>query len=357
MRVLHYVEADNISWLKPYVEHLLSLKALGVEQALMCRPGTMAQLAQENESSTITYTPMVAAIPFIDRGFPQKVREFSPDIIHTRLSSAALIAGHWSKSLGIPVVSTFDKPAKAKYYTNAAHCISCANWLKDYMVNEQNLHPENITVIHNPVNSAKFKRDEAARSSFRQALGLNDNTLLFSGVGIYVKRKAFDVLIRAFAQVRQTHNNISLALVGGEGEAGMRNTYYSLAESLGVKIIMPESFVDDVRNWLWASDVLVMPSRAEGFSIALLEGLASGLPAIVSDIPPFTEIITEHNGLVFRKDDTNSLASAMLHMLEMGENERKKIAAESLRTVHDNFTPEIAAAKTLSVYSKILSHV
>ena len=42
---------------------------------------------------------------------------------------------------------------------------------------------------------------------------------------------------------------------------------------------MPENFLTDVREWLWAADALVMPSRAEGFSIALLEGIASGLPA------------------------------------------------------------------------------
>ncbi|MBQ7154965.1 MAG: glycosyltransferase family 4 protein [Synergistaceae bacterium] len=360
MRVLHYVDAENISWLKPYVEHILSLKVSGIEQALMCRPGGMMEsFARDNGILTVTYSPAVSGLPFLDWGFARKVRAFAPDIIHTRLSSAALIAGYWSKSLGVPVVSTFDKPAKAKYYLNASHCISCAEWLRNYMVSVQKIDPAKITVIHNPVNAAKFTRDDAVRKSFRRSLGLSDDDVLFSGVGIYVKRKGFDVLIRAFAEIRKLWGNARLALVGGEGEPGMKNNYSALADSLGVEVIMPEKFVDDVRNWLWASDVLVMPSREEGFSIALLEGLAAGLPAIVSNIEPFTEIIGPEKcrGLVFEKDNPQSLASAMTAMLELGEDGRKECADDSLRTVQENFTPEIAAAKTLSVYTKILSEL
>lgn len=356
MRVLHYVDAENISWLKPYLEHIISLD---VESALMCRPGPMADSARELGIHTITYTPSVASLPFLTRGFPKKVLAFNPDIIHTRLSSAARIAGFWSKSLHIPVISTFDKPAKAKYYTNSTHCISCAGWLKNYMVKSQNISPEKITVIHNPVNAEKFARNDQVRASMRKSLGLNDSNILFSGMGIYVHRKAFDILIRAFADVHKSFPNTHLALIGGEGEKGMRAKYSALAHELNIDVIMPESFVDDVRNWLWASDVFVMPSREEGFSIALLEGLASGLPAIVSDIEPFTEIISPENntGLVSELNNPQSLASSMLEMLSIGEKGRKEVVRNSLRMISENFTLEAAAEKTLRVYERVLSCV
>ena len=351
MKVLHYVDADTISWLRPYIEHILSLDA---ESALLCRPGEMEHLARENGITTLTYTPTVASLPFLARGFVRAVRAFNPDIIHTRLSSAAFIAGYWSRKLGVPVVSTFDKPAKAKYYVHASHCISCASWLKDYMVSTQHMNPAKITVIHNPVKASRFACDDDTRRSFRRELGLSDNDVLFSGMGIYVHRKGFDVLIRAFAKVHEAYPDAKLALIGGEGEPGMKDSYSRLAGELGVSVIMPEVFVQDVRKWLWASDVFVMPSREEGFSIALLEGLASGLPAIVSDIPPFTEIIGSDNGIVSGKDNPQSLASAMCRMLELGETGRAQIAANSLRMVQESFTYEAAAAKTLKVYSSLV---
>ena len=360
MRVLHYVDAESISWGTAYVEAIKSLEALGIEQALMCRPGgEMQRVAQDNGIRTLTFRPVIAALPMLSQGFVRTVKTFAPDIIHTRLSSAAYIAGYWSRFRHIPVVSTFDKPAKAKYYAYSVHCISCAEWLKNYMVNAQGMNPEKIDVIHNPVNAEKFARDDGVRHSFRKTLGLSDNDILFSGMGIYIFRKGFDVLIKAFARVKELYTGretLNLALIGGGGEKGMRESYMRLAGELGVKLIMPEEFVKDVRGWLWASDIFVMPSREEGFSIALLEALASGLPVIASDIEPCTEIITpeRNNGFTARKDDPESFAHEMVRMLELGEEGRGRIVESSLKIIRDNFTYEAAAEKTLAVYDKVL---
>ena len=357
MRVLHYVDAESISWAVPYIEHIKSLEALGVENILLCRSnGELERLAAENNIKTFTFKPLVSNLPLLSHNFVKVVKNISPDIIHTRLSSAAGIAGFWKNFHHVPVISTFDKPAKSKYYSHSNFCISCAEWLKNYMVKVQKIDAEKITVIHNPVNSQRFSRDEEARKEFRKILGLSENDILFSGIGIYVYRKGFDVLIKAFSRVKNLYNgekNIHLALIGGEvGEKNMRESYLKLAEELNIKIIMPEKFVKDVRKWLWASDILVMPSREEGFSIALLEGLAAGLPVIVSDIEPFTEIISEkqNNGLISKKDDYESFAASMLKMLNARDEGRKIFVKNSLEMIKKNFTVEAAAEKTFEIY-------
>ena len=169
-------------------------------------------------------------------------------------------------------------------------------------------------------------------------------------MGIYIYRKGFDVLIKAFAEIKKICSyKIKLALIGA-GE--QRENYLSLADSLGIKIIMPDEFLKDVREWLWASDIFVMPSREEGFSIALIEALASGLPVIVSDIEPFTEIISseKNNGLIAKNENPENFAEAMLKMLKIEDNGRKIIAGNSLRMIQENFTPEAAAKKTFEIY-------
>ena len=77
MRVLHYVDAENISWLVPYIESLKALEALGIEQALMCRPGgEMESCARENGIETLTFRPLVSAVPVLSPGFVRKVKGF-----------------------------------------------------------------------------------------------------------------------------------------------------------------------------------------------------------------------------------------------------------------------------------------
>ena len=176
-------------------------------------------------------------------------------------------------------------------------------------------------------------------------------------MGIYIHRKGFDILIKAFAEVKKFFGEkikIKLALIGSGEE---RENYLKLADSLGIKIIMPDGFVKDVRDWLWASDIFVMPSREEGFSIALLEALASGLPVIVSDIEPFTEIISpeKNNGLVAENENPESFAGKMIEILKMKESGRKILTLNSLKMIKENFTPEIAAEKTFKIYNSLLA--
>lgn len=360
MKVLHYVDAENLSWVVPYVEHIKSMERPGLEHVLLCRAGgDVERNARENDIPVFTWRPLVPSMPLLSPGFVRLIREIRPDIIHTRLSSAAGIAGVWQKYHGVPVVSTFDKPAKAKYYVHSSRCISCAEWLKHYMVNSQGMNPAMIDVVHNPVNAARFSPDTETRNAFRKSLGLSEGDILFSGMGIYIHRKGFDILIEAFSQVCRNYDGpetLRLALIGGEGEKGMRESYKKLAAELGVEVIMPDSFVNDVRPWLWASDIFVMPSREEGFSIALLEGLASRLPAVVSDIAPFTEIIRKesNNGLTAKKDDPESFALAMLEMLRAGQEGRENIIACSLAAIRQDFSLETAAIKTAAVYERVL---
>ena len=355
MKVLHYVDCASLSWEVPYIAHMKALAELGVEQTLLCRAGeNLERLARENGIPVRTWQPLSSVIPVLSPNFVSIVKELSPDIIHTRLLSAAGIAGAWRPQLEIPVVATFDKPGKAKYYENIDRYISCASWLKQYMSEHEGLPAEKIDVVHNPADTVRFAGRESNRNPARAQLHITDDETLISGMGIFIHRKGFDVLLRAFAKLFPAEKKLRLALIGGGGD--QREAYLKLADQLGIrdKLLLPERFVEDVRPWLWASDIFVMPSREEGFSIALLEALAAGLPTIVSDIAPFTEIIRDgENGLVAKKNNVEAFARALKRMLDMSPEQRNQLVQNAQKLIN-NFTPEATAQKTLAVYEKVL---
>ena len=352
MRILHYVDAAFIGWEVPYIELIKSLDSLGIENILLCRPkGRIEKVAREYNVKLFTYKHLFSWSPIVSPRFMKLIKEISPDIIHTRLSNAARIAGLCGKKLNIPVVSTLDGCFNLKCYKNSTHLLPCSKAVRDYEIS-CGVPLEKMTTIHNAINLQKFSPNEQKRNEFRKNFGVSNNDLIFLGLGSYTYRKGFDILLKAFAEFlkKSTFKNAYLWLAGnGEEQENLVRLANELNISERVSFL---GYVEDVRQVLWVSDILVMPSRAEEFSLALLEGIASGLPVIVSDIEPFTEIISEeqNNGFVAEGENPESFAMKMLKMLKIGDKERKIIANNALEMVKKNFTTEIIAKKTLKIY-------
>lgn len=94
---------------------------------------------------------------------------------------------------------------------------------------------------------------------------------------------------------------------------------------------------DDVRPFLAASDVFVLPSYREGFPNVVLQAGAMGLPCIVTDINGSNEIVHDRvNGLVVPPRDKEKLCHAMKFML-VNETVRQEMAARSREMIVNRF--------------------
>ena len=71
-------------------------------------------------------------------------------------------------------------------------------------------------------------------------------------------------------------------------------------------------FVEDIRPMLWAADLLVMPSRWEGFGLAAAEAMAAGLPVVASRAEGLREVVEEgRTGLLVEVEDVGELAQCI----------------------------------------------
>jgi glycosyltransferase involved in cell wall biosynthesis len=354
MKILHYVESANLSFRVPYANLLRELGRRGMEQSLLCRPGgDLERAAIENGISVHSWKAPVAGVPMLNPWFPTLVKTIAPDIIHTRLSSAASMAGFWRRFVNIPVISMIDKASKNKYYRGADHYMACAGWIKDHMVG-QGMEADKIDVVYNSIDAGFYRRNESERALFRQSRGISEGGKIFVGAGIFREEKGFDILIDAFGILLKSGIDAWLMLVG-DGE--MKKALAGQASSLGIgeRLIFSDGFAPDIRPWLWGADCLVLPSRAEPFGLIVLEAIASGLPVIATSVGGPLEILTDgQNGLLTPPGDPSAMAEVMRRFAYMDEQDLETMNRNAQKRLGD-FTCEAVASKITEIYARVVS--
>jgi L-malate glycosyltransferase len=162
-------------------------------------------------------------------------------------------------------------------------------------------HLPNAQVIHNPVNLTSTEIEPF----------LNTSTMRFASVArLEVFNKGQDLLFEALSAKQWKDRDWECNLYGtGEDLSYLEN----LARLYGIQEkVKFRGHVNDVRK-VWAENhILVLPSRAEGTPLALIEALLCGRPAVVTEIGGNAEWITEgKNGFIAAATTTQSFQSAL----------------------------------------------
>lgn len=191
---------------------------------------------------------------------------------------------------------------------------------------------------------------EGERHALRTQLGLTGRTT-YLFLGRLTAKKGVEVLLESFARVAAGRDEV-LLLIAGEGEqrAALERQVRTLGLSGAVRML---GFVSgaDKRHVLAAADVLVVPSvitaddDAEGLPVALLEGLAAGLPCVATDVSGADEVITDgHEGFVVPQRDVAALTRALIRMRDMDAEARRALAAHAHRRAQEFDWRAVAAA-------------
>ena len=185
----------------------------------------------------------------------------------------------------------------------------------------ERLLPRTRTVIYNGVEPDQYT---LARPSASGPLKLVT-------VGALAPRKGQEYGIRALRLVADAGVDARLALVGGGVDEQMLRTLARDADVADrVEFVGPQN---DPRPFLLGSDVFLLPSRQEGFSNALLEAMASGLPCVATDVGGNSEALVDgEGGYIVKPFDDAAIAEAVLRLAaeraslrEMGLRNRARI--------------------------------
>jgi glycosyltransferase involved in cell wall biosynthesis len=162
----------------------------------------------------------------------------------------------------------------------------------------------------------------------------------------------FSGLVKAFERTFDSCPQAQLAVVG---DGDMRETLREMASSSRAALQIQIVGQGDPDQWLGWADCLVLPSRQEGLSNALLEAMAAALPCITYDIPPNREVLEDGKcGVLTPVDDWQALAEAMTTLA--GDPLRAtSLGRAAWERVRDRYGIESTAERHVALYSDIVS--
>lgn len=222
------------------------------------------------------------------------------------------------------------------------------NNIKGYVLQAEGVPENRLKVIHNGI-------DLPSPSVPLPRIFQENNADFWVGITANLKPvKRLDVFLRALALLRDEHGIRNFrAIVMGEGRE--RPALESLSGDLGLRDrVHFLGAIGDVFPYLQGLDAAVLCSDKEGFSNALLEYMACGLPVVTTSVGGNTELIDDSNGICIPPGDAMAL-SAALARLAGDPSLRKAWGLRSRKRVESAYSWTRCMAELESYYQAIVS--
>ncbi|MBW0089579.1 glycosyltransferase [Pseudonocardia sp. KRD-184] len=321
MKVLHVITGLAAGGAERYLRSLIAHSSADADVLALAALGVVAEELRAHgirvDSIGMSGNRDVRALARIRR----HIRDGNYDVVHTHLFRAQLYGSLAARAAKVPVVistehslkeadfegRSADNPLFRLIYQLAARqhdrmlAVSedVANCLRRRVGGSVD-----IGVVPLGLDVASYAFDPVARERTRTELGIRPDQFVVGLVGRLIELKRFEVVVEALADLPER----VVGLVVGAGP--QQDALSQLAIRLGVEHrVRFVGEVADVSPMLSCMDLLASPCREETYGLALLEGLAAGLPVLYSSCPAL--------------DDVRRVEAARM------EDERREVALDS----------------------------
>jgi glycosyltransferase involved in cell wall biosynthesis len=322
MKVAIHVDGPTIRGNERQVFRIAEgLRARGHEVVVSCRAGGPVQAELRRMGIRTTgIRPRGDADLWNALRFARWLRAERPDAVLLTSWLRAFIAGWCASAAGVPRVvfriggmqpihrgarGSLERLALRRWYHAViANSRAVAERMSDAL-------PELAGRVHVVVNGMEIV--PALPAELRAELGLGADAVLVAAVGAAERRKGFDLLIDAVAAL---DDGVHAVLAGG-GRDEDRRALEERARALGadhrVHFLGPRADAPAVAA---GCDVFALPSRSEGFSVAMLEAMVAARPVVAADVGGAWEGLAPREGRpaagwIVPRDDAEALAAAL----------------------------------------------
>lgn len=292
----------------------------------------------------------------------EKVKKIKPDLIHTSGIRPDIntnkYLNEYNHCCTIRNYAYEDYPVKfgkilgnlmaykhIKAFKNINYPISCSYAIKNRYKKE---HDINTLVVQNGIDAHKFNPiSQSNKFELRKKLGIKINEKIFITVGSLINRKDPLTLVKAFSEI---DNNAKLIILGD-------GPLFEHCNELDDNKIILKGYVDNVSEYLQASDIFISASKSEGLPNSVLEAMGTALPVLLSDISPHKEIFDRNNaiGELFEFGNQEELTNLIDRYIDLNDNTLVSKGQEARRTLYNYFSAKVMSNSYQNIYRDIIN--
>jgi glycosyltransferase involved in cell wall biosynthesis len=202
----------------------------------------------------------------------------------------------------------------------------------------------------------------ACRTTLAARHGWPQDVPVLVCVGRLISLKAPELLIEALPALQETVGPIQVCIVGPSRPDPQRGDYLSFlrqrAAALGVAdrcTFTGAVPLPDIKTYLAASRLLVVPSRIEGLNRVVIEAGAVGTPSVISDGAGAAELVALYGcGLVTPAGNVSALQHAIARLLA-SPRALRECSERALTLAHDH-TAAAVARGLVDIYARTIEH-
>ncbi|HWQ04863.1 MAG TPA: glycosyltransferase family 4 protein [Longilinea sp.] len=308
------------------------------------------------------------------RRLSQIIKSEGIDLLHTHSATAAILGRSVARKQRLPVVATVHLPvtqyhgtlqtARAKtgrfIFTQLDRLLNFAATDQIIFVSQNDqssciqsgLVPAAKTeVIPNGIDLSPY-RVQKEKASLRHQFNAPLDAAILTYVGRLDNQKGIDVLLNAFSRLPELKTPCILWVIGDGPLRGILEKTFS-ARNPDKQVIF-WGYRKPIADFLFASDLFILPSLYEAMPITLLEALAAGLPCIATDVGDNNLLIKPGvNGLIVPVNDAQALQQA-IHSLMGDPILRERMKGNNLQKIN-NFDEQFMVERLQIIYNRLVT--
>lgn len=221
----------------------------------------------------------------------------------------------------------------------------------------QGVNVDKITVVYNGIDLDAIRYDKKTSIEIRESFGLNENQQIIGNVGRIDRFKGQHIFIESALKVLKKNPEVIFMIVGEDiGNAGRyKKELEGLTVDLGLKQnIIFTGYRHDVMDLMNTFNIFVLPSLAEGLSVAILEAMAAKKAVITTPAGGNPEIVIDGStGTLVEPQNPDKLAEAIIYHLRNPEIS-KRMGECGYGRVKKYFSLSQMLDKVFDIYKEVL---